>query len=282
MILVDFSSLIIANAFAQRKDSIDEGLLRHMAINTILSVKKRFGAIYGEMYLCCDAKDYWRKDIYSYYKGHRAQAKEDSDFDWKYFFTCMDKIKAEIKEIFPYRMVEVPRCEADDVIGTLAYNAKEPTVIYAGDGDFIQCMANPRVKFWYTKEKKLYAKLTEAEAAWHLHEKICQGDKGDAIPNIFSNIFSFRDNVRQTACRQTYIEKIYKDGFSSFGDEVKKRYKENESLIDLKLVLPEYKEKIFAAAKEPVIGSKGKIFNYLTNTKLNKLGANFVKDLGDF
>jgi hypothetical protein len=282
MILVDFSSLIIANAFAQKKDEVDEGTLRHTALNTILSVKKRFGAKHGDMVLACDSNNYWRRDITPTYKGQRARNKEASDFDWGLFFNYMDKIKEEIKTVFPYKMIQVDRCEADDIIGTLAFSAREETVIYSRDQDFIQCLMNPRVSFWDAHNKKIWPKLKEHEVAWHLHEKICNGDKGDWIPNIFSPVDAFETGTRQTPCSAINVEKLYKEGYSALGDSIKNRYIENDKLINLQLVLPEYREKIMSAYDKPVLGSKGKIFNYLTNKSLNKLGGNFIKDIGSF
>lgn len=283
MILVDFSGLIIAGAMTQKKPVVDEGMLRHNCINTLLSVKKRFGAKYGEMVICCDSNNYWRKDIYPHYKGNRVESKEESTFDWKLFYTYLEKIKAEIKEVFPYRLLEINRLEADDIIGTLALTAKEDTVIYSRDQDFIQCLSNPRVKLWLANEKKLYEKLKPYEAEWHLFEKVCQGDRGDFIPNIFSNITDLELGIKQKSCTAKNVELLYKSDTDPLWTEtLKKRFEENSKLISLKLVPDNYKEQIKEAFELPVIGSRGKIFGYLTNKKLNALGGHFISDLGSF
>lgn len=283
MILVDFSGLIIAGAMTQKNPVVDEGLLRHNCLNTILSVKKKFGAKYGDIVLCYDGNNYWRRGIYPHYKGNRKASKEESTFDWKLFYTFMDKIKEELRTVFPYKIIELDNCEADDIIGTLALEAKEETIIYSRDQDFIQCLANPRVKLWSADKKKLYEKMLPYEVEWHIFQKVCQGDKGDWVPNIFSDINALQDRVRQTNCKESVVEILYKDpSAKEWTVTIKERYELNEKLINLKCIDPEIKQKIRDAFELPVIGSKGRIFAYLMNKQLNALGGHFVKDINSF
>jgi hypothetical protein len=283
-ILVDFSSLIVSAARAQRDDNCDEGLLRHMALNVLLSVKKKFGTKYGEIILCCDTNKYWRRDMYPSYKGGRGKSKEVSTFDWDSFYVMMDKIKEEIRTTFPYKMLELPRCEADDIIGVLALEAKEPTIIYSRDRDFIQCQANPLVRLYLADLKKLHEEIKPYEADFLLFEKICTGDKGDWIPNVFSPIDSFDTGTRQKQCKQVYIDEMFKDPESPlWTEDVKARWEMNKQLISLSMIPEEWKQQIRGLEEStPIVGSKGKIFTYLTNKSLNAHGHNFLSDLQSF
>ena len=40
--------------------------------------------------------------------------------DWTQIFECLDTIKSELKEFFPYKYIEIEAAEADDIIGVLA------------------------------------------------------------------------------------------------------------------------------------------------------------------
>ena len=76
MILIDFSQTIIAGLMAQLKvndGQISEDLLRHMIINSLRNYQKRYAEEYGEMVLCTDAANPWRRDFYPHYKAGRKK-----------------------------------------------------------------------------------------------------------------------------------------------------------------------------------------------------------------
>ena len=53
------------------------------------------------------------------YKANRKKDRGKSTFDWNEAFRILNKIREEIAENFPYTVIRVDGCEADDVIGTL-------------------------------------------------------------------------------------------------------------------------------------------------------------------
>jgi hypothetical protein len=55
----------------QSAPSVDRDLVRHMVFNSLRMYKKKFGNKYGDMVICCDDKNYWRKEIFPYYKASR-------------------------------------------------------------------------------------------------------------------------------------------------------------------------------------------------------------------
>ena len=73
--------------------------------------------------------------------------REDSDHDWNAIFQCLNQVKTELVDNFPYKVLEVDRAEADDIIGILCrYLSDVPILILSGDKDFMQLQTNPYVK----------------------------------------------------------------------------------------------------------------------------------------
>lgn len=274
MILLDFSPISLAAAFMCGEE-LSEDLYRHLTLNSILNYKKKFKK-YGQLVVALDDKNYWRKDIHPDYKGHRAAAREASTFDFKAFYKHQETVKAEFSEIFPYHWIQLPRLEADDIIGHLAMTAKEETVIVSPDGDFKQCMRNPRVKLYSNLKKKFEEDKTLYEIEYELHEKFLKGDSGDNINNVFHPLAD--SPARQKPVTKRLIEHTYEMGL---GQDIKDRYEQNKSLIDLREIPEEYKAMIEAAINKEVKGSKARIWNYLASKKLNRIGS-FIKDVEDF
>ena len=71
--------------------------------------------------------NYWRKEIFPYYKQNRKKSRESSNLDWDSIFQTLNKIRDEIKENFPYKTIEVMNAEADDIIASLVFKmSKNP------------------------------------------------------------------------------------------------------------------------------------------------------------
>ena len=165
MILLDYNQICISNLMVQMNKNamLDEDLVRHMVLNSIRLYKNRFSDKYGEIVICCDDKNYWRKDIFPYYKAHRKGDREKSPYDWNMIFECLNKIRDELKETFPYRVIRVERAEADDIIGTLCHEHgvlgfmpgyAERMLILSGDKDFSQLQKYENVEQYSPGTKK--------------------------------------------------------------------------------------------------------------------------------
>ena len=142
MILVDYSAIAISNVVTQKLD-IEEDLIRHMILNSLRMHRAKHREKFGELVLCIDGSKNWRKDVYPQYKHKRKDARKQSKMDWSEVFRIMNMIKEEIKENFPYRVVEVDEVEADDMVGVLCdytqeFGQHEPVMIISGDKDFAQ------------------------------------------------------------------------------------------------------------------------------------------------
>ena len=102
MLLLDLSQVMISNIITQvgsHTDAIQPDLVRHMILNTILSLKKKYGKDYGELVIACDNKKYWRREYFPAYKGNRKADREKSLIDWPALFDMLNTIKQELKEI---------------------------------------------------------------------------------------------------------------------------------------------------------------------------------------
>ena len=144
MILIDLNQVLLAGLMAQianqKNSNLDEDLIRHLVLNIIRMHVKNFRKEYGEVVLCCDNRNYWRKEFFPFYKAGRKKAREKSDLDWHIIFDMLAKFKQELRENFPYKVIDVEGAEADDIIGTLVprHIMHENILIISSDGDFLQ------------------------------------------------------------------------------------------------------------------------------------------------
>ena len=288
MILVDLNQVMISNLMAQiggqKGVEVREDLLRHMVLNAIRGYRKKFVSEYGELVICCDDTNNWRKELYPYYKAHRKQNREESDLDWPNIFNTLNVIRDELKEFFPYKYVQVHRAEADDAIGVICHEygkvlldgQEEKILILSGDKDFIQLQKFANV-FQYDPIRKKMVKHNDPET--YLVEHILKGDRGDGIPNCLSKDDTFVSGGRQKPMRQTTMQKI-KDAIKDVdydkinGDfEWAKGFHRNRYLVDLQYTPDYLKEEILEQfSVDP--GGREKLFNYFVKRKLNNLVEN--------
>ena len=138
-ILVDFNQVAISNLMINLKmnhlDTVEEDMLRHMILNSLRFNRNKFTEEYGELIICCDGRYTWRRDVFPYYKRNRKESRAASGYDWNHIFETLNKIKSEIDEHFPYKVVHLDRAEADDVIAVLAkqWTRDDKVLILSGD-----------------------------------------------------------------------------------------------------------------------------------------------------
>jgi hypothetical protein len=275
MILVDLNQVLLAGLMAQisgqKNTKLDEDLIRHLVLNIIRTHNNNFKSEYGDVVLCCDNKKYWRKEFFPFYKAGRKKAREKSDLDWRLIFEMLGKFKQELKDNFPYKVIDVDGAEADDVIGTLVplYAPHEKILILSSDGDFLQLQKYPNVK-QYNPSLKKYVK--SENPALELKEKIIRGDKGDGIPNIISPADCFVRELRQKPVTKALMEKFLKENYSDWQDEsAKAGFSRNQTLIDLSLIPDDIKQKIINTFEDAKPASRQKLLNYFIENKLKNL-----------
>ena len=274
MVLVDLNQVLLAGLMAQianQKGKLEESLIRHMVLNIIRTHVKNFKNEYGEIVLCCDNRKYWRKEFFPFYKAGRKKTREKSDLDWHLIFDILAKLKQELKENFPYKVIDVDGAEADDIIGTLVpiYAPHQKILILSSDGDFLQLqMYGSNVKQYNPSQKKY---IKSHDPFLELKEKIIRGDKGDGIPNVFSPSDCFVRDLRQKPITQKVIEKYMTEDYNNWEDDsAKVGFSRNQTLIDLRNIPVDIKRKIINTYEETK-PAKGKLLNYFMEHKLKNL-----------
>jgi hypothetical protein len=274
MILVDLNQVLLAGLMAQianHKGKLDESLIRHMILNIIRNHVKNFKSEYGDVVLCCDNRKYWRKEYFPFYKASRKKNREKSDLDWHLIFDMLAKFKAELKENFPYKVIDVEGAEADDIIGTLVprYVPHEKILILSSDGDFLQLQQYGSNVKQYNPSQKKYVKSENPHL--ELKEKVIRGDKGDGIPNMFSPSDCFVRDLRQKPITKNIIEKYLKEDPSNWSETEQANWTRNATLIDLTRIPAEIREKIINTYEETVPAKRNKLLNYFIEHKLKNL-----------
>ena len=149
MILLDYSQIALSNIIVQKLN--DESMIRHMILNSIRMYNKRYRDEYGQMVICADGMNTWRKDYFPYYKAKRRKNRDESSQDWNEIFRILHLVRDEIKENLPYKVVHMEGVEADDIIASLVlqsqeFGMNEPMMIVSSDKDFIQLQKFNNVK----------------------------------------------------------------------------------------------------------------------------------------
>jgi len=273
MILIDLNQVLLAGLMAQisnKSIQLEEGLIRHLILNIIRTHVKNFKEEYGEVVLCCDNRKYWRKEYFPFYKAGRKKTREKSNLDWNLIFNMLDKFKKELRESFPYKVIDVENAEADDIIGTLAprHSIHGKVLIISSDGDFLQLQKFKNVKQYNPIQKKF---IKSVNPALELKEKIIKGDKGDGIPNILSPSDCFVRDLRQKPITKGMLEKLLSEDHTKWDENSMIGFSRNQMLIDLNMIPSDIKDKIINTYEETKPATKQKMLNYFIEHKLKNL-----------
>lgn len=284
MIIVDLNQVMISNFMAQIGNhtniKIEEDLLRHMVLNSLRSYNAKFRHQYGEMVIACDDRGSWRRKVFPYYKANRKKDRDKSEIDWNLVFDTLNKIREELKQYFPYRVIQVESAEADDVIGTLCHefgNTSEKILIVSGDKDFRQLQSYMNVRQYDPVRKK---EMVENNPERYLREHIMKGDRGDGVPNFLSKDDCFVLNVRQKPLTTKKLDAwLDMAGPEEFCDETMLRgWKRNQQLVDLTFTPQDVRDTITSQYNEQAGKGRSKLFDYFVQFRLK----NLITDIDQF
>jgi hypothetical protein len=270
MIIIDYSGLAMSTMLSQDKDlPIDEGMTRHLILNTLRGYNVKHKAKHGKMIIACDGGS-WRRDIFPEYKAGRRKSREDgvATRDWEEIFRIMSVILEEIDEFLPYKVVKIPNVEADDIIATLVESTQEfgnheDVMIISADKDFIQLQKYSNVKQYSPMTKKM---VEDSDPQKYLFEHIVRGDSSDGVPNVLSANDVFTSGGRQTPLKSKLIDEWYQfDGAlnSVMSADVYTNYLRNKKLIDLSCIPDDIKELITSTYSSVPETPNNKVFGYL-------------------
>ena len=271
MIIVDINQIMISNLMVTiHRDNLElgEDLIRHMVLNSLRGHNKKFRKEYGQMVIACDSGNVWRRQTFPNYKAGRKANREKSEHDWTMIFDLLSKVKNEIKEFLPYKVIEVESVEADDIIAVLCRRTNEKVLILSGDKDFIQ-LHNDRIKQYNPVLNKFVGQ--GENPSLYIREHILKGDRSDGIPNVLSDDNVFIEGRRQRPLSKKKIEAWCNEIVPTFNEEEQKNYDRNKTLIDLNCIPKEFEDKINREFDNFEVATRDKILGYFINKKLKTL-----------
>lgn len=290
MILVDYSQVSL-NAILSFQRELRGGddevvnLVRHIILTTLQSYKKKYGKEYGELVICCDGRDYWRRDFFPHYKAGRKKAREASGLPFKLIFDTMSAMREDLRNNFPYKVLHLDRAEADDIIAVMSEHTQDNLLIQEGleetpqkvliissDHDFKQLHRFSNVRQWSPRVKKFIVAEKDYMTNGHIAHLVKAGD--DGIPNILSpdDIF-LQEGVRQSVVSAKRLAEFVENGFDACrNDEERRNWHRNSTLVDFKHIPDDIKNQIVEQyLNTSVINDKMKIFNYLAKNRCRLL-----------
>ena len=279
MILIDLIQIMVAStmmSMGKDRTEVDIKMIRHMILNSLRMYRQKYHVEYGELVLCCDGRNSWRREHFPLYKAGRKTTRDSSSKDWTQIFESLDTIKSELKEYFPYKYIEVEAAEADDVIGVLAKSWNEPIMIISSDKDFIQLQVKENVKQYSPITKKIVNNVNPAK---YLKEHILRGDSSDGIPNFLSADDCIVEKIRQAPITKKKVELWIDQNPEDFCNEEQLRnYHRNMKLIDLQYTPSNIVDQIGKQYDEIPKGKRSGLLNFFIERKLN----NLIESIGEF
>ena len=272
MILLDYSQTVIGSfmAMGRGKPVVEEDLLRHTILNSIRMFRNQFTKDFGEMVICCDGKDNWRKKVFPEYKANRRKNREDDPTDWKTLFELLHEMREDISKYFPYKVMHVDEAEADDIIAVIVRElSEEPTLILSSDKDFIQLQKFDNVKQWSPLQKKFIV----GDPVESLFDKTIRGDTGDGVPNILSSDDTFiTEGKRQTPVRKKNMELWRGKKPEDYCNEAMLRnYHRNKTMVDLEETPKSICINIINQYQSQDVGDRSQLLNYFVDKRLKNL-----------
>jgi hypothetical protein len=234
-------------------------------------VNREFRNQYGQMVVCTDNHNYWRKSAFRFYKSNRKKDRDASGIDWNMVFQILNELRSEITHNFPYKVMDVSMAEADDVIGVMCkhYHPHEKIIVVSGDKDFLQLQQYPGVDQYSPVRDEF---LHTSDPARFLKEHILRGDKGDGVPNFLSADDSIATGTRQSPIYEVKLNVWLDQQPEEFCDErTLKNFMRNKQLVDLSEIPTEVEQAILKEYVKPIIGSRDKIYGYLVKHRLKNL-----------
>jgi hypothetical protein len=256
--------------FSENAAPLSVGLARHTILSSIARYNMKFRDNYGKIFIACDNKHYWRKDVFPYYKCKRKEQREDDHVDWNIVYEYVTMVKEELDQWMPYPVLEVPSCEADDIIFVLAplVSKTEKVMIISRDHDLQQLQVYPGVEQYNPVEDRM--EVCDDPIRF-LCDHIVGGDSGDSVPNIFSPENSYAIKQRQKPATGKRKDAIWNDGKGiNIPNELIARFHMNEKLVSHYFVPGDLKLKIIAVYEEKRIKNRD-IFKYFQKFRLASL-----------
>ena len=237
---------------------------------------KKYRNEYGQMIICADGMNTWRKQFFPEYKASRKKSRDNSSMDWNEIFRILHTVRDEIRDYLPYKVLHMDGIEADDIIASLTmetqeFGQDEPVMIISSDKDFIQLQKFKNVKQFSPIQKKV---VTDKNPRTYLFNHIMRGDSSDGIPNVLSADDTFISEKNQTPLRQKKIDEWLENSDNLrevMTDDIYRNYQRNKKLIDLSDIPEDVRESIINNFNGQTKTPNMKVLNYLIKKRCNNL-----------
>ena len=202
------------------------GLALHLTLASTNQIVKRFGI--DHVVFCTEGRS-WRKDYYAPYKKNRvvdtmSQTEAEVEEN-KLFWETYDTFLSYLKEKTNCSVLRDPKAEADDLIARWIHlHPEDENFIISTDTDFLQLLANPKVKQYNgvtgelislegyfddkgrpVKDKKTKEPKLLEDPEYILFRKVLRGDSTD-------NVFAAFPGVREVGSKNKVgIKEAYED-----------------------------------------------------------------------
>lgn len=231
MILIDTSVLVYKNLFSAIKYSTDKdnrpikkhnkkyktedfkALFIHKFLNDLRYIYAANKNKYSEMVLCLDdhSTSNWKKSFYPEYKAQRKKSRDEGEVDFKEFFKLVDELLQEVREAFHFKVISIPKCEADEIIAVLTekYHSTKQILIVSVDKDFNQLFKYKNVKIYNPIKLKHVKPFTQKELLEWKTEHIFLGDSADNIPKVVSDTEFSPEFIKFLNKNDIYVTDVY-------------------------------------------------------------------------
>jgi hypothetical protein len=184
----------------------------------------------------------------------------------------------------PYKVVQVSRAEADDVIASLCHyygkfinsDGNEPILILSGDKDFAQLQKYANVHQYAPIQKKM---LPIDNPERFRREHIMVGDRGDGVPNFMTEDDALVAGRRQRPLSRKKIEEWCNMEPEQFCDDAMLRgYKRNQMMVDLDLVPEDIQKACIDTYEQFTPAARSAMMPYFMSKRLRQL----TESISDF
>lgn len=265
--VADLSSVLHACRWGSGKEAgFSIPLIIHSTIDSILNNALLFKC--DKVFVACDGKDYWRREIFPTYKAGRP--KDEHYEEMKEIFMAVKEFFGEYTKI---PVCEVHRAEADDIIARAVEIIDDDIVILSTDKDFVQLISD-RVRL-YSPTKNTGERFSE-DPEFDLFVKCIRGDSSDAIKSAYPRV-RLKKLEEAYNCPSKMVELM--EHTNKDGTLVKDRFAENKELIDLSMIPDDMKsiidEHIMEKLETPVKVSMFKPLRFYGKYELKNLEDQF-------
>ncbi len=168
-----------------------QGIFLHLSLNELLTMKQKYGAQYGDILMCYDSPNAWRRRVYSGYKsGRRKSVAQKTPFE-SFCYKLLPNLNNSLKMILdltPWNYVADLKVgeygvEADDIIAVACKHLPGRHLICSTDQDYIQ-LHSEYVRQYNPFHKKLLDQASKRAIQLWKDINLISGQGKDSVPGI--------------------------------------------------------------------------------------------------